>query len=145
MHPPTARAMLRSLAHALLPLLAATALGGELAAARRLSKAEVQAKQAEAAARIRANMPRASGASSSGVKNITFTNPRASGTHAPLPHTAHARTRASVQSFTSTGRPSPTSTGTLGRAGLGFSLSAATRTTTARCVPSATCSAEGGS
>ncbi|EJF60058.1 alpha/beta-hydrolase [Dichomitus squalens] len=59
---------------ALLPLLASVAAIASVDA-RFPSKAELHAKQAEAAARIRANMPRATG---SGVKNITFSDPRAS-------------------------------------------------------------------
>ncbi|PIL36469.1 hypothetical protein GSI_00158 [Ganoderma sinense ZZ0214-1] len=59
---------------ALLPLLAGIAAIASVDA-RMMSKNELHAKQAEAAARIRANMPRAT---STGVKNITFSNPRAS-------------------------------------------------------------------
>ena len=62
--------------NALLPLLASVAAAIASVSARFPSKAELHAKQAEAAARIRANMPRAT---SSGVKNITFSDPRASG------------------------------------------------------------------
>lgn len=62
---------------ALLPLLAAGIAAIASVDARMMSKAELHAKQAEAAARIRANMPRAT---STGVKNVTFSNPRASGT-----------------------------------------------------------------
>ena len=60
----------------LLPLLAGVAAIASVEA-RMMSKTELHAKQAEAAARIRATMPRAT---STGVKNITFSNPRASGT-----------------------------------------------------------------
>ena len=63
--------------NALLPLLASVAAAIASVSARFPSKAELHAKQAEAAARIRANMPRAT---SSGVKNITFSDPRASRT-----------------------------------------------------------------
>ncbi|KAI1792554.1 alpha/beta-hydrolase [Ganoderma leucocontextum] len=59
---------------ALLPLLTGIAAIASVHA-RMMSKAELHAKQVEAAARIRANMPRAT---SPGVKNITFSNPRAS-------------------------------------------------------------------
>ncbi len=65
--------MFGTVVRTLLPLLAAAAVG-----ARMVSKAEMHAKQAEAAARIRANIPR-SAAAGTGVKNITFSNPRASG------------------------------------------------------------------
>ncbi|TFK88356.1 alpha/beta-hydrolase [Polyporus arcularius HHB13444] len=64
--------MFGTVVRTVLPLLAAVAVG-----ARMVSKAEMHAKQAEAAARIRANMPR-SAAAGTGVKNITFSNPRAS-------------------------------------------------------------------
>ena len=81
--------MLGSLARAFLPLLAATALAGEYASARLVSKAEIHGKQVEAAARMRANVPRASAASNrSGVKNITFSNPLASRTSPALSYSA---------------------------------------------------------
>ncbi|KAI9059042.1 alpha/beta-hydrolase [Trametes sanguinea] len=50
------------------------------AEAKFLSKKELHAKQAEAAARLKAKLPRAApqSASGAGVKNITFTDPRAS-------------------------------------------------------------------
>ncbi|KAI0773570.1 alpha/beta-hydrolase [Fomes fomentarius] len=65
--------MLRAVVRALLPLLALAT-----ASARMMSKAELHAKQAQAAARVRATLPRAPSAGGSGVKNITFKNPRAS-------------------------------------------------------------------
>ena len=65
--------MFGAVVRALVPLLAVAA-----ASARMMSKAELQAKQAEAAARVRAALPQAPSAGSS-VKNITFKNPRASG------------------------------------------------------------------
>ncbi|KAI0751809.1 alpha/beta-hydrolase [Daedaleopsis nitida] len=65
---------LSKVARALVPLLAAASVG-----ARMMSKAELQAKQVEAAARIRASMPQHSApVKGTGVKNITFSNPRAS-------------------------------------------------------------------
>ena len=74
--------MFGALKRTLLPLLGAAAVLGLYASvdAKLINKADLHAKQAEAAARIRANLPRATGARvSTGVKNITFTNPRASG------------------------------------------------------------------
>ncbi|KAI0352504.1 alpha/beta-hydrolase [Trametes cingulata] len=73
--------MFGTLTRALLPLLGATALAGSYASvdAKFVTKAELHAKQAEAAARIKANFPRAATPNAgTGVKNITFTNPRAS-------------------------------------------------------------------
>lgn len=72
--------MLRAAARALLPLLALAT-----ASARMMSKAELHAKQAQAAARVRATLPHAPSAGGSGVKNITFKNPRASGKLRPPP------------------------------------------------------------
>ena len=65
--------MFGTVVRTLVPFLAAVSVG-----ARMMSKAELHAKQAEAVARIRANLPRAA-AAGTGVKNITFSNPRACG------------------------------------------------------------------
>ncbi|KAH9936848.1 alpha/beta-hydrolase [Epithele typhae] len=70
--------MLGPIARAFLPLLAAVTAFGDYASARMLTHAEIQAKQAAAASRIRASMSASKGSKSSGVKNITFSNPRAS-------------------------------------------------------------------
>ncbi len=66
--------------NAILSLLAATAFTTTLVSAKWVTKAELHAKQAEHAARIKANLPRRSVSAKTGVKNITFSNPRASGT-----------------------------------------------------------------
>ncbi|EIW62224.1 alpha/beta-hydrolase [Trametes versicolor FP-101664 SS1] len=63
---------------ALLSLLAVTAFATTLANAKWVTKAELHAKQAEHAARIKANLPRRDVSAKTGVKNITFSNPRAS-------------------------------------------------------------------
>lgn len=69
------------LKHALLALLSISAFVGldAFVDAKWVSKAELHAKQAESAARIKANLPRAvSAGPRTGVKNITFSDPRAS-------------------------------------------------------------------
>ncbi|KAH9856035.1 alpha/beta-hydrolase [Lenzites betulinus] len=68
------------LARLLSPLLCLAALAGltTLVDAKFMTKAELHARQFEAAARAKANLLRAAGARSTGVKNITFSNPRAS-------------------------------------------------------------------
>ncbi|KAI0640566.1 alpha/beta-hydrolase [Trametes meyenii] len=71
--------MLGTFTRTLVPLLAVTTLLGSVDA-KFTTKAELRAKQEEAAARVKANLPRraASNAQGTGVKNITFSNPRAS-------------------------------------------------------------------
>ncbi|KAI0637548.1 alpha/beta-hydrolase [Trametes polyzona] len=65
--------------HSILSLLSLAGVVGlhTLVNAKFVTKSELHAKQAEAAARIKVNLPRAAGART-GVKNITFSNPRAS-------------------------------------------------------------------
>ncbi|EIW62227.1 alpha/beta-hydrolase [Trametes versicolor FP-101664 SS1] len=73
--------MLGAVTRVLVPLAGIAALVGSYASvdAKRITKAQLHAKQADAAARIRANVPRAATPNKgTGVKNITFTNPRAS-------------------------------------------------------------------
>lgn len=75
--------MLGAVTRVLVPLAGIAALVGSYTSvdAKRITKAQLHAKQADAAARIRANVPRAATPNKgTGVKNITFTNPRASGT-----------------------------------------------------------------
>ncbi|OSD01947.1 alpha/beta-hydrolase [Trametes coccinea BRFM310] len=73
--------MFSTLFRALLPLVGCAALLRSFASvdAKLVNKAELHAKQAETVARLKANLPRATApGGGSGVKNITFTNPRAS-------------------------------------------------------------------
>lgn len=75
--------MIGTVTRVLVLLVGAAALAGSYVSvdAKRITKAQLHAKQADAAARIRANVPRAATPNKgTGVKNITFTNPRASGT-----------------------------------------------------------------
>ena len=69
-------------------LLPAAALLGLLACgnadAKMLSKADMQAKQSAAAERLATMSSNARGSGGTAVKNITFTNPRASGRHVVL-------------------------------------------------------------
>lgn len=69
------------LKRALFALLSVSVFAGlsTLVDAKWVTKAELHAKQAESAARIKANLPRAvSAGPRTGVKNITFSDPRAS-------------------------------------------------------------------
>lgn len=67
----------------LFALIAATTFAGlhTLVQAKFITKAELHAKQRESAARIKATLPRrvVDSNTGTGVKNITFSNPRASG------------------------------------------------------------------
>lgn len=67
----------------LFALIAATTFAGlhTLVQAKFITKAELHAKQRESAARIKATLPRRAvdSTTGTGVKNITFSNPRASG------------------------------------------------------------------
>lgn len=67
----------------LFALIAATAFAGlhTVVQAKFITKAELHAKQRESAARIKATLPRRAvdSTTGTGVKNITFSNPRASG------------------------------------------------------------------
>lgn len=81
--------MLGAVMRVLVPLMGVVALVGSYASvdAKRITKAQLHAKQADAAARIRANVPRAAMPNKgTGVKNITFSNPRASGMSLRLYH-----------------------------------------------------------
>ncbi|CDO76353.1 hypothetical protein BN946_scf185011.g17 [Trametes cinnabarina] len=73
--------MLRGLTHLLLPLVGTAAFLNCFTSvdAKLMSRAELRTKQAETVARLKGSLPRADRPNtSSGVKNITFTNPRAS-------------------------------------------------------------------
>lgn len=83
-HPQRAK-MLTHLCRFLSAALLLQVLVHGTADARMMSKAEMQAKQSAAAQRfaVQASSARGSG---TGVKNITFSNPRASGASAMHPH-----------------------------------------------------------
>ena len=78
--------MFDRLARAVLTLFAVAYLVGLQPSvhAKFIRKDELHARQAEAAARIKANLPRSVSGSKKGAKNITFTDPRASGTSCSL-------------------------------------------------------------
>lgn len=74
--------MSRALTRLLFSLFAISTFAGfhTLVNAKFMSKAELHARQRESAARIKATLPRAlDSKTGTGVKNITFSNPRASG------------------------------------------------------------------